>query len=64
MSEPRRALSEAEIEARVIQIHAALEAGGYNAPEAGLEAARRILRGEITGEEARAEIVARYLEAE
>jgi hypothetical protein len=55
-------LSEAEIEARVSQIKAVLEAGGHDVTEAGLRTVRRILQGEITGEEARAETIARYRE--
>jgi hypothetical protein len=59
---PRPVISEAEIEARVGQIKAVMWACGHDVTEVGLRTVRRILQREITGEEARAETIARYRE--
>lgn len=59
---PRRILSPEAIEARLVAIEKAQQLAGYSPSPEALDRARRILTGEISDEQAIAEIVAKYRE--
>jgi hypothetical protein len=63
-AEPRHVLSEAEIDTRMVDIEKGQNLGFHYPDADALGRARRILTGEITLEEAHAEIMEKYAEPE
>jgi hypothetical protein len=59
---PRRFLPPEEIEARLVAIEKGQQLGGHSPSPEAMDRARRILTGEITEEQAIAEILAKYRE--
>ncbi|WP_167047503.1 antitoxin VbhA family protein [Salinibacterium sp. ZJ454] len=62
MTSERRPLSPEQVAQRLVEIRKGQELGGHHPSADALDRARRILVGEITADEARAEILAKYSE--
>lgn len=60
--EPKRFLTEDEAAARLVAIDKGQQLAGHFPDAEALDRARRILVGEITPDEARAEILSKYAE--
>ncbi|TFC06552.1 hypothetical protein [Cryobacterium sp. MDB2-33-2] len=56
-------LAPAEIESRLVEIEKSAELAGHEPNQANIDRCRRILRGELSLEEAHAEIEAKYRQA-
>ena len=60
--EPKRVLTQDEAAARLVEIDKGQQLAGHFPSAEALDRARRILIGEITPDEARVEILAKYAE--